>query len=77
MKYKLKLVPNKKQIIKENKLNSNEILYLLIHGLIDVAKQNNIQSSYINILERILENNKNKLKSLTSSSGVKVVKEDI
>ena len=59
---KLVINKNKNQLIRENRLRSDQILYLLINSIIDIAEKEEIESDYVEILKRIRDENYEKLK---------------
>ena len=60
---KLVINKNKNQLIRENRLRSDQILYLLINSIIDIAEKEEIESDYVEILKRIRDENYLKLKN--------------
>jgi len=60
---KLVINKNKNQLIRENRLRSDQILYLLINSIIDIAEKEEIESDYVEILKRIRDENYSKLKN--------------
>ncbi len=60
---KLIINKNKNQLIRENRLRSDQILYLLINSIIDIAEKEEIKSDYVEILKRIRDENYEKLKN--------------
>ena len=60
---KLVIKKNKNQLIRENRLRSDQILYLLINSIIDIAEKEEIESDYVEILKRIRDENYLKLKN--------------
>lgn len=60
---KLVINKNKNQLIRENRLRSDQILYLLINSIIDIAEKEEIESDYVEILKRIRDGNYEKLKN--------------
>ena len=60
---KLVIKKNKNQLIRENRLRSDQILYLLINSIIDIAEKEEIESDYVEILKRIRDENYSKLKN--------------
>ena len=60
---KLVINKNKNQLIRENRLRSDQILYLLINSIIDIAEKEEIESDYVEILKRIRNENYLKLKN--------------
>lgn len=60
---KLVINKTKNQLIRENRLRSDQILYLLINSIIDVAEKEEIESDYVEILKRIRDENYSKLKN--------------
>jgi len=60
---KLVINKNKNQLIRENRLRSDQILYLLINSIIDIAEKEEIESDYVEILKRIRDENYEKLKN--------------
>lgn len=60
---KLIINKNKNQLIRENRLRSDQILYLLINSIIDIAEKEEIESDYVEILKRIRDENYSKLKN--------------
>ena len=59
---KLVINKNKNQLINENRLRSDRIIYLLINAIIDIAEKEEIDSDYVEILKRIRDENYEKLK---------------
>ena len=59
---KLVINKNKNQLIRENRLRSDRIIYLLINAIIDIAEKEEIDSDYVEILKRIRDENYEKLK---------------
>ncbi len=53
---------NKNQLINENRLRSDRIIYLLINAIIDIAEKEEIDSDFVNILKRYRDANYEKLK---------------
>ena len=51
------------EIIREKRLRSDQILYLLINSIIDIAEKEEIESDYVEILKRIRDGNYEKLKN--------------
>lgn len=60
---KLVINKNKNQLIRENRLRSDQILYLLINSIIDIAEKSDVDSDYVEILKRIRDGNYEKLKN--------------
>jgi len=60
---KLVINKNKNQLIRENRLRSDQMLYLLINSIIDIAEKEEIESDYVEILKRIRDENYSKLKN--------------
>lgn len=60
---KLVINKNKNQLIRENRLRSDQILYLLINSIIDIAEKSDVDSDYVEILKRIRDENYSKLKN--------------
>ena len=60
---KLVINKNKNQLIRENRLRSDQILYLLINSIIEIAEKEEIESDYVEILKRIRDENYSKLKN--------------
>ena len=54
---------NKNQLINENRLRSDRIIYLLINAIIDIAEKEEIDSDFVNILKRYRDANYEKLKN--------------
>ena len=59
---KLVINKNKNQLIRENRLRSDQILYLLINAIIDIAEKEEVDSDFVNTLKRIRDENYEKLK---------------
>ena len=59
---KLIINKNKNQLIRENRLRSDQILYLLINSIIGIAEKSDVDSDYVEILKRIRDENYEKLK---------------
>lgn len=51
------------EIIREKRLRSDQILYLLINSIIDIAEKSDVDSDYVEILKRIRDENYSKLKN--------------
>ena len=60
---KLVINKNKNQLLRENRLRSDQILYLLVNSIIDIAEKEEIESDYVEILKRIRDENYSKLKN--------------
>ncbi len=60
---KLVINKNKNQLILENRLKADNLTYLLINAIIDIAEQEEIDSDYVEILKRIRDENYEKLKN--------------
>ena len=60
---KLVINKNKNQLILENRLKADNLTYLLINAIIDIAEQEEIESDYVEILKRIRDENYEKLKN--------------
>ncbi len=59
-----KLVINKTKnlLIRENRLRADNLTYLLINAIIDIAEKGEIDSDFVNILKRYRDSNYEKLK---------------
>jgi len=60
---KLVINKNKNQLIRENRLRADNLTYLLINTIIDIAEKDEIDSDYVEILKRIRDENYEKLKN--------------
>jgi len=60
---KLVINKNKNQLIRENRLRADNLTYLLINAIIDIAEKDEIDSDYVEILKRIRDENYEKLKN--------------
>ncbi|APT75299.1 MULTISPECIES: hypothetical protein [unclassified Marinitoga] len=76
MKYKLILNPPKNEIIQDSKIKADDLLYLIVHSIIDISNNSHIESNYIKALKRIIENNENQLRNAIKNTGIKVVKKN-
>jgi hypothetical protein len=70
---KIVINKNKNQLINENKIKSDSVLYLLINAIIEIADNGNIESDFINIIKRYKENNYKKFKEINEENGVKII----
>lgn len=59
---KLIINKNKNQLIRENRLRADNLTYLLINAIIDIAEKGEIGSDFVNILKRYRDSNYEKLK---------------
>lgn len=59
---KLVINKNKNQLIQENRLRADNLTYLLINAIIDIAEKEQIDSDFVNILKRYRDSNYEKLK---------------
>lgn len=59
---KLVINKNKNQLIRENRLRADNLTYLLINAIIDIAEKEEIDSDFVNILKRYRDSNYEKLK---------------
>ena len=71
---KLVINKNKNQLIRENRLRSDQILYLLINSIIDIAEKSDVDSDYVEILKRIRDGNYEKLKN---KGGSKLIDKEL
>jgi hypothetical protein len=70
---KLVINKNKNQLIRENRINPYQTIYLLINSIIDIAEQTGVDSDFVNTLKRLKEENYKKLKEITKNNGSKIL----